>query len=119
MNETLIEIREGKSKERASDDDNCIRLDLKDMFQLLHNTECLEDAFVAEEGIKEIWKAHNNQEIKWSLDDGIAHLLRGDKSSALNLYDKIVEKDDPKYVEAWNKKATCHYVSKSVSMKNS
>jgi len=84
---------------------------MNDLFQLLRHTDCLEDAFVAEEGIKEVWKAHHNQQVRWSLDDGISNLMRGDKATALNIYDKIIEEEDPEYVEAWNKKATCHYVS--------
>ena len=110
MNELLIGVREGVDK--SSDiNEKHISLCLDHFFQLLHNTECLEDAFIADEGIKELWKAHPDQEIRWSLDDGITNLLRGDKVAALRIYDKIVEEDDPKYMEAWNKKATCHYVS--------
>lgn len=93
------------------------QLRLDDFFTLLQNTESLEDAFVADEGIKEIWKAHIDQESRWSLDDGITNLLRGDKSSALDIYDALVEAD-PQYMEAWNKKATCHYVSFEISKMN-
>ena len=78
---------------------------------LLHNSECLEDAFVADEGIKEVWKAHSNQAIRWSLDDGIAQLLKGNKGTALDIYNRIINAEDSEYMEAWNKKATCHYVS--------
>ncbi len=107
MNELFIGVREGAVTVESSDESLC----LDDFFQLLRNTECLEDAFIADEGIKELWKAHNDQQIRWSLDDGVTNLLRGDKLSALRIYDSIVEEQDPKYMEAWNKKATCHYVS--------
>lgn len=112
FNKLLIGVRE-----RDSYDDG-IRLDINvhDLFDLLKYTECLEDAFVAEEIIKETWKAHKDKNVRLRLDDGIADLLRGDKASALSIYEKIIE-EDPEYLEAHNKKATCHYVS-SLHAKN-
>ena len=108
FNELLLEVRNGLHDEK--DDGKCnMRID--DLFKLLQHSECLEDAFVAEESIKEVWKAHLNQTIRWSLDVGIARLLRGDKIAALDIYNNIVDGEDPEYLEAWNKKATCHYVS--------
>ena len=106
FNKLLIKVRESDSY------DDGLRLDINvhDLFDLLKYTECLEDAFVAEEAIKETWKAHKDKNVRLSLDDGIADLLRGDKASALSIYEKIIE-EDPEYLEAHNKKATCHYVS--------
>jgi len=107
FNELLLEVRNGLHDEK--DDGKCnMRID--DLFKLLQHSECLEDAFVAEESIKEVWKAHLNQTIRWSLDVGIARLLRGDKIAALDIYNNIVDGEDPEYLEAWNKKATCHYL---------
>ncbi len=108
FDQMCIQIR--SSAESSNADDEHIELCLQDLFELLNNTECVEDAFVAEEGIKELWKAHSNPDTRWTLDEGTAHLLRGDKVRAMEIYNKIVEESDPTYVEAWNKKATCHYM---------
>ena len=114
MNELFIEVRDGVVGEKTDDDSDKSNLQLNDFFQLLQNTECIEDAYIADEGIKELWKAHTDSNIRFSLNDGIANLLRGDKLAALTIYDNIVE-TDPEYMEAWNKKATCHYVSYRMS----
>lgn len=107
----MIQIRGGSNSDKSeSSSEDEIPLSLGDMFKLLHNTDCLEDAFVAEEGIKEMWKAHSNSNTRWTLDEGTNHLLRGDKVKAMGIYNRIVEEEDPEYVEAWNKKATCHYM---------
>jgi Tfp pilus assembly protein PilF len=83
---------------------------VESLFNLLRHSECFEDALSVEEAIKEVWKAHSEVNIRWDLYDGLSHLLRGDRRTALNIYDKIIELD-PGCTEAWNKKATCHYVS--------
>ena len=86
------------------------KLTLDSLFKLLANTESLEDAYIVEEFIKEIWKVHVNSDIRWTLEDGTEALLRGDKVKAMNIFDDIIERKDPNYVEAFNKKATCHYM---------
>mmetsp|Transcript_23426 Transcript_23426/g.34268 ORF Transcript_23426/g.34268 Transcript_23426/m.34268 type:complete len:173 (-) Transcript_23426:58-576(-) len=82
---------------------------MKNLLELLQYTHCLEDALIAEEAVKEVWKAHINQDTRWEYDDGITHLFRGDKEESLSIYNHIIE-SDPGYSEAWNKKATCHYM---------
>lgn len=95
-----------RQRQYSSDTYLCIQ----NLFDLLKHSECFEDALLVEESIKEVWKAHSEVSIKWQLYDGLAHLLRGDRRTALSVYDKIIELD-PGCTEAWNKKATCHYVS--------
>lgn len=73
LNECFLKVRDGGAN--TSEDKDDTELSLQDFFTLLHNTECLEDAFVADEGIKQLWKAHRNQDIRCRLDDGIANLL--------------------------------------------
>jgi len=82
---------------------------LDHMFSLLHCTDCLEDATIVEECIKEIWKVHEDQELRWELDDGSEALFRGDKDKAIEIFDGIIS-NDTNYYEAHNKKATCHYM---------
>lgn len=76
---------------------------------LLQHASSLDDAFVIEETIKEIWKSNFNMDLRWELDNGSDALMRGDKRRALEIFDDIVA-TDPEYFEAWNKKATCHYL---------
>jgi len=84
-------------------------LSLKNLFGLLKGLDCMEDAVVVEENIKEIWKANSDPELRWALDDGIADLLQGNKEKALKTFTQLAE-DDPTYAEAWNKISTCHYM---------
>lgn len=84
-------------------------LSIDSLFHLLQNTDNADDAFIVEETIKEIWKVQDNSEIRWRLDDGNSALMRGDKVKSLVIYDSIIE-DDETCFEAWNKKATCHYL---------
>jgi tetratricopeptide (TPR) repeat protein len=88
---------------------------MDNLLMLLKHTDNLNDALIVEEGIKEIWKVHGDEEMRWSLEDANAALLRGDKSSSLAYLDKIVQKDSS-YFEAWNKKATCHYLLGDTNM---
>ena len=113
MNRLLIDIRNGCSDHHSTNEhinSPSSTLTIESLFKLLRYSECVEDAHLIEEGIKEIWKAHYDLSIRWKLHDGIAHLLRGEKNAALAIYDRVIEYD-PEYAEAWNKKATCHYVS--------
>lgn len=105
-NRFFIDIRNSVNEECSSIDHLPT---MEDLINLLRYTECFEDAMSVEEGIKEIWKANSDAKIRYDLHHGIAHLLRGDKRTALSIYDRILE-DDPKCLEAWNKKATCHYM---------
>ena len=59
--------------------------------------------------MKEIWKESTNEVLRNQLDSGIADLLEGKNESALETFSSIVE-DDASYGEAWNKKATVHYM---------
>ena len=122
FNELFIDLRNGPHDNcdyNADSDGDKRNLHVNDLLALLHNSECLEDAFVADEGIKEVWKAHSNQAIRWSLDDGIAQLLKGNKDTALDIYNRIINAEDSEYMEAWNKKATCHYVSEVLILSTS
>jgi tetratricopeptide (TPR) repeat protein len=85
------------------------KLSLDTMFAMLKISDTMETAIVFEETIKEIWKAHENQELRLKLDSGVADLLQGNKKRALDTFTQLVE-DDPDYAEAWNKASTCHFM---------
>lgn len=105
--ELFVLIREAKDSKNSNT--GSLTLTAHDLFELLNHTNCLEDAFIVDEAIKELEKAHIKQDIRWTLDDGIAQLLRGDKLKALDIFEKVLS-EDQLYSEAWNKKSTCHYL---------
>ena len=82
---------------------------MNDLFNLLQSAESLEDATIVQDMIKEILKESSNVTLRNQLDCGIADLLAGKNESALHTFSKIVE-SCPSYGEAWNKKATIHYM---------
>jgi tetratricopeptide (TPR) repeat protein len=86
-------------------------LSLDNLMLLLQSTNSMEeDAIVVEETIKETFKAHSSEEIRYLLNDGIAELLHGHHDRARGIFLEIVKLHDPSYYEAWNKLATCHYM---------
>jgi len=100
---------------RGEDHDSALKdvteiLSLDKLLLLLQSTNSMEDAIVVEETIKETFKAHSDEEIRFLLDDGIAELLRGNHERARGIFLEIVKLHDPSYYEAWNKLATCHYM---------
>mmetsp|Transcript_10223 Transcript_10223/g.14341 ORF Transcript_10223/g.14341 Transcript_10223/m.14341 type:complete len:195 (-) Transcript_10223:656-1240(-) len=106
-------IRDHSAASDSDLDDDYIHivksLSLENLFGLLKGLDCMEDAVVVEENIKEIWKANSDPELRWALDDGIADLLQGNKEKALETFTQLAV-TDPEYAEAWNKISTCHYM---------
>jgi len=110
INEFLLDIRKRKDFDDHETSNDKQYLNLDDMLTLLQHTDCQEDAYVIEEFIKEVWKANPNHEVRWSLEDGTEALLRGDTTKAQQIFDDIIQNQDPEYLEAYNKKSTCHYM---------
>lgn len=105
--EIFVRLMNGASRVDKHDQSSDVIGD--DFLDLLRYTDCLEDAFVVDEAVKEMMKAHLKRRIRFDLDDGISHLLRGDKRKALEIFDKTI-KEDNNYSDLWNKKSTCHYL---------
>lgn len=83
---------------------------MDDLFnQLQFGADNLEDSTIFQDLIKEIWKESSNYELRQQLDQGILQLMEGRYEKALRTFSSIVE-SDPLYGEAWNKKATVHYM---------
>eukprot|EP00579_Thalassiosira_antarctica_P017444 CAMPEP_0201945142 /NCGR_PEP_ID=MMETSP0903-20130614/53745_1 /ASSEMBLY_ACC=CAM_ASM_000552 /TAXON_ID=420261 /ORGANISM="Thalassiosira antarctica, Strain CCMP982" /LENGTH=801 /DNA_ID=CAMNT_0048488201 /DNA_START=85 /DNA_END=2487 /DNA_ORIENTATION=+ len=101
LTDCLLEIRGGDNNDLFSMDDLFCQLQL--------GAENLEDATVVQDFIKEVWKESSNYDSRDQLDDSIADLLAGKHESALDTLSDIVA-FDPLYGEAWNKKATVHYM---------
>eukprot|EP00571_Detonula_confervacea_P007230 CAMPEP_0172329892 /NCGR_PEP_ID=MMETSP1058-20130122/61118_1 /TAXON_ID=83371 /ORGANISM="Detonula confervacea, Strain CCMP 353" /LENGTH=788 /DNA_ID=CAMNT_0013047085 /DNA_START=10 /DNA_END=2373 /DNA_ORIENTATION=+ len=101
LTECLLEIRdEGNNDLFSMDDLFC---------QLQVGAENLEDATVVQDTIREIWKETSNCDLRNQLDNGIAELMEGNHELSLDTFTNIVA-SDPLYGEAWNKKATVHYM---------
>ena len=69
----------------------------------------METATIFSESLKEIWKAHLDNELRWKLDTAVGYLLSGKVSKALQNFSEVVDKD-PSYAEAWNKASTCEFM---------
>lgn len=104
-----VSLREASDEKDIELADIAKKLSLDSMFEMLKLADTMESAIVLEETIKEIWKAHENEELRLKLDNGVADLVRGNKNRALNTFALLV-KEDPDYAEAWNKASTCHYM---------
>ena len=77
------------------------------LFALLAQTPSLSLATPIQECLKELFKSHPS--LRTELDNGVLHLLHNQIPQALSIFSSLVKKD-PLYAEAWNKKATCHYL---------
>lgn len=69
----------------------------------------LEDAIIVQDMIKEVFKEFPDSSIRKKLDSGITELIEGKTKKALETFSDIVAME-PTYGEAWNKKATVHYM---------
>ena len=63
--------------------------------------------------VKELWKewtaAHNNEDEKALMVQGIAAMSKGNLDRAENLFTKLIEVN-PYFTEAWNKRATLRFM---------
>jgi len=84
-------------------------LSMENLFALLRGATRWIDAVTVEDTIKEVWKSHNDPVLRFRLDDAMKHLFAGRRQEALTVLTEIVN-EDPNYFEAWNKKATCHFL---------
>jgi len=82
---------------------------LDDLFCLLNSVGKLEDATTVQDMIKEVFKEFPDSSLRKQLDAGISELIEGKTKQALETFSDIVA-TEPAYGEAWNKKATVHYM---------
>ena len=82
---------------------------LDDLFCLLNSVGKLEDATAVQDMIKEVFKEFPDSSLRKQLDAGISELIEGKTKQALETFTDIVA-TEPAYGEAWNKKATVHYM---------
>ena len=82
---------------------------LDDLFCLLKSARKLEDANIVQDMIKEVFKEFPDSSLRTQLDSGITELIEGKTKKALETFSDIVVTENA-YGEAWNKKATVHYM---------
>ena len=88
-------------------DQNDDRLD--DLFDELQDAPNATQSAVIEQKIWLIWTQAPNDEADRLMNRGIQAMRLGDWAQAENVFDQLVEKE-PEFAEAWNKRATVHYV---------
>ena len=85
------------------------KLSMSNIYNVLKNSEDLDTATTISDCLKEVWRAHNNGDLKYRLDTAIAALLGGKTERALSLFTCLID-EDPTYAEAWNKASTCEFM---------
>jgi tetratricopeptide (TPR) repeat protein len=88
-------------------DQNDERLD--ELFTRLKNTADMTEGTLIAAQIWEIWIAHDNPEYFNLMVSGIRHMNSNALSLALQDFNRLVALA-PDYAEAWNKRATIHYL---------
>ena len=94
------------SVESLSDQDDT---DLDFLFSALLKAENQEQGDLITNEIWKRWLSVDNSEIRKLLSVGISAMNQNNLFVALNLFDKVVEKE-PKFSEGWNKRATVYYL---------
>lgn len=101
LTKCLLEIRNGPSSALFTMDDLFCQLQI--------GAGNADDALIAQDIIREIWKESPNTDLRNQLDAGIADLVDGKNERALAAFTGVID-SDPRYGEAWNKKATVEYI---------
>ena len=82
---------------------------LDELFDKLQAAPDTRSAAPIELAIWNIWVQHDDRVITTLMGQGVAAMARRDYSSALRTFDQMV-KLAPDFAEAWNKRATVHYL---------
>lgn len=84
-------------------------LSISNFMKCLQYCGKLSDASTLQEAIREIRQANPNIDLRWKLAAGLDQTLSGKTKEALEIFTSLVE-EDPSYIEAWNKRATCEFM---------
>ena len=83
---------------------------LNNLFNQLEKVNNSKSATLLEERIWSIWNKHpTNNKLTERLEFGTELMQHGDYNYALKIFDNIIV-TDPKWSEAWNKRATVHFL---------
>lgn len=89
----------------ATDDEQ----DLDTYFNLLQRVDSPAIIQDTENRIWQIWLSHENEDAEELMQVGINRMNSGDYGAAMLAFDRLID-IFPEYMEAWNKRATLHYV---------
>jgi hemimethylated DNA binding protein len=109
LSHIFVSGRDGSSTSNPEIDSISKQMALNNLLELLKSAEDMEVASIVSESLKEIWKAHLDDQLRFKLDNAVAHLLAGNVSQALEDFSEVLD-DDPSYAEAWNKASTCEFM---------
>lgn len=84
-------------------------LRLEGLFARLHATLSRADAAAAQQRIWQIWVQSDDPVANRLMQGGIQAMTTGQEALALEYFDRLVERA-PGFAEAWNKRATVHYL---------
>ena len=82
---------------------------LDDLFATLSSTSDLTTIRSIENEIWEIWFAHPNNDVEQLMQMGVARMNGNRQPEAMLIFNELIG-SFPKYAEAWNRRATLHYV---------
>lgn len=109
LTRTLVAMRDGAPTGTAKLDAVAQKLSVDNLMHVLRDSQDLDTSTTISDSLKEIWRAHNNGDLKDRLDTAIGALLGGKTERALALFTDLID-EDPNYAEAWNKASTCEFM---------
>jgi tetratricopeptide (TPR) repeat protein len=109
LSQIFVASRDGSSTGKSELDSIAKQLALNNLLEVLGSANDMKVATIVSESLKEVWKAHLDNELRWKLDTAVAYLLSGKVSQALQNFSEVVD-EDPYYAEAWNKASTCEFM---------
>ncbi|GAX09532.1 hypothetical protein FisN_16Lh225 [Fistulifera solaris] len=109
MMQLINEWQSDAVRNTVSPDSVAKNLSVSNFMTCLKYCSKLSDASTLQEAIREIRQANPNIDLRWKLAAALDQTLSGKTEKALELFKALV-KEDPLYVEAWNKRATCEFM---------
>ena len=82
---------------------------LDDLFATLSSTSDLTTIRSTENEIWEIWFEHPNNDVEQLMQMGVARMNDNRQPEAMLIFNELIG-SFPKYAEAWNRRATLHYL---------
>ena len=106
----LTSARDNHSTGVHSLDETAKNLSMDNLMNLLQSADSMDDATTISECIKEIWKSHRSNDVRWRFDTAVNQMLNGETEKALVTFGELVD-EDQSYAEAWNKASTCEFMN--------
>ena len=107
----LCDIRNdgGEQKKLCLGGGDAGMLKIDNLFELLRRANSKVEASAIEDILREAWLVHENSDITNLIEEAAAKMSTNDFEAAMELLEKVIA-EDPDYVEAYFKLATCHHL---------